>query len=81
MNVYTIFDCTSEEYTLPFYQKNDKCAVRAFLFQMNKPDFVNCRNEFKLFRIGSFDSDTGVLISSDPFEVSIVDSALGVKYE
>lgn len=81
MHIYTIFDSVSEEFTLPFYQKNDKSAVRAFLFQMNKPEFINCRHEFKIFRIGFFDSDKGVLNPCDPFEVSVVDTALEVKNE
>lgn len=63
-NVYAIFDEKAEIYGTPFFMHNDALAHRAFDDLRNDPGSTLYKHptEFKLYRIGSFSDDSGLLI-------------------
>ena len=67
MNAYTIYDKLAESYSLPFYQKNDKMALREFnraIPESDKDDYVLHRYVGLIF-----DSDTNKLNEVPTVEV------------
>lgn len=57
---------------------NDKTAIRNFSFAVNKPDSLlkSNSNDFSLWKLGEFDTDTGML---DPCKSELVDAASVIK--
>lgn len=64
MNIYTIRDQVAGFFMPPFCAENDNLAVRMWTVSMGD-NFVH-RADFSLHRLGSFDTDSGVLTASDP---------------
>lgn len=63
MNIYSVRDTAVGEFLLPWYFKNDAAAVRALGDSVNKPSednqFYQHPEHFQLYRIGSFDGESG----------------------
>ena len=61
--IYTILDTVSEEYSTPFYSKNDDTAKRDFYNVIDNPEtlYGSTPKDFKLYRVGSWDNETGLI--------------------
>lgn len=68
LNVYSIYDSAATAYTQPFFMHNDGLAVRAFQGNVNTTDSnINLNpDQFTLFQIGTYDDNSGELISITP---------------
>lgn len=67
ISVYSYRDCLVG-YGMPILRDNDAVATRAFKFDVNEDRsmFKSDPKDFQLFRIGEFDTDTGIIDSYDP---------------
>lgn len=66
MNVYAVRDVKST-YMSPILGSNDAQAMRSFRAGMRSvPDFEVAPTDFELYRIGEFDSDSGLLTPCVP---------------
>lgn len=63
MNIYTILDTKSKGYGLPFYAKNDATVIRTIKNSMisQQSEYSMNPEDFILFKIGTYDQDSGVL--------------------
>lgn len=66
-NVYSMRDELTG-YIQPTFEQSDAVAMRNFSFAINRPDTIIFANpkHFDLYRIGSFNTDTGEIISIAP---------------
>ena len=66
-NVYCMRDEMSG-YLTPTFEQNDNIAIRNFKFAINRPDTIIYANpkHFDLYKIGTFDTDTGIIEKCDP---------------
>ena len=66
VKVYAMRDLKSE-FMAPTYSTNDAVAMRNFESSIEQSHDVlfTHRNDFQLFRIGSFDTEKGILIPED----------------
>ena len=66
VNVYSMRDLKSE-FMAPTFSTNDAVAMRNFESAVEQSHDVlfTHRNDFQLFRIGSFDTEKGLLIPED----------------
>lgn len=69
-NVYSVYDSVSEEFGLPVLFKNDVQAYRSFKKEVLENDKVAFPSDYKLFRIGEFDDETGEIDGYFHVEVS-----------
>lgn len=80
MNLYTVKDSVAEEFGPLFQAKNDGVATRMFLelLKQTKQPF-----EYKLFMVGQFDHDTGLIdpVSPEPVVLSLVEEELIISKE
>lgn len=60
INLYSVFDCVGQEYGPPFLSKSDATAVRVYRQMMSREHVVG--TDYKLFRLGAFNSETGTII-------------------
>lgn len=63
--LYCIYDKIAGQYGSPTPQLNDSTAERWFLHIINKNEFAE-PTDFELFKIGSFETSSGTLISYTP---------------
>lgn len=68
VNVYSIRDTKIDRSNVPFYARNDQEAC-VILIRSGIPESIY--NDTKLFNLGSFDDDTGVLCVDDSHEVKL----------
>ena len=69
LNAYTVRDSKSDCYTRPFFCDNDGVARRfcADFFLSRAGDVYSLHpDDFSLYRVGSFDDNTGILVSAIP---------------
>lgn len=68
--VYSIHDTRVEEWSMPFFQPTDQHAIRSFTTAVNTDDKNNMLNvyprDFMLYKIGTFETDTGMLNPCNP---------------
>lgn len=64
LRIYSIFDLKAEEFSPPFFQKNDRLAMRTVTESAQGPTSMlqNYPDDFILYRLGDFDNETGVII-------------------
>lgn len=62
MMLYSIRDLKTG-FLPPFTDKNDETAIRGFVYALNKPGTLEYSNiqDYDLFKVGQFDSETGYL--------------------
>lgn len=67
-NFYCVFDKKAAVYCLPFTSQSDGTAMRDFHAAANDPSshVHKYPADFELFRLGSYDSDSGVIVASKP---------------
>lgn len=64
MNCYSIHDTVAEMFLPPFFARNDGQASRMMIGSLG--DSFTHRADFNLYRLGSFDDDSGQLTSETP---------------
>lgn len=63
MNAYSVFDAAVQAYGNPIFFQTDAAAQRIFLSEIRESHdslLSKSPKDFDLYRIGSFDTDTGV---------------------
>ncbi len=65
---YTIYDVKAEAYLLPFFQTKDGLAIRVVEEAVNdgKHQFCKYPEDYSLWRIGSYDEQSGTLVKDTP---------------
>lgn len=71
MNIYAVYDAAVGAYMNPFVAQRDAVAIRAFGDVVNQSGhpFHEHPADYHLFRLGSWDSQTGELVGSAPAPV------------
>lgn len=66
--IYSILDTKAGAFAPPFFVANDQVAIRSVLAARNDPNGLMGRfpDDFKLFCLGDFDDEVGVLSPSAP---------------
>lgn len=66
-NLYAVYDFKAECYGAPFLMQKDVLAQRAFGSLVNDPQSKvhQYPGDFKLYRIGTFDDTTGLVVSTE----------------
>lgn len=78
INVYSLKDEVDRSYGAPVLFSNDATAMRAFenAYHMQNSIYQTAPQDFTLYRIATFDLETGEMITKDHFRVcSCVDFA------
>ena len=70
LQVYSVFDEKAKAYMTPFFQQTNGMAQRAFSDAVNDRDHAFCRHpdDYFLFRVGSFNDETGEFETAVPPE-------------
>jgi len=64
--VYSIYDEKAEDFSPPFFQSNDRLAMRTIQESMKGNNMLGAYPEdFKLYCIGEFNSGTGKVVGLD----------------
>ena len=68
INVYSVYDLKARCYSTPFFQHNDGVALRSFIDLVNdtRSAIYAHAEDYTLNQIGTFNDDTGELISVKP---------------
>jgi len=68
VNVYAVFDSVAKIYLPPWVQANDGLACRSFVHAVNdrSNQLGQFPADFSLYRVGTFDDQTGVLEAEVP---------------
>jgi hypothetical protein len=66
--VFAIYDTKAKQYQEPFFARTVEVAIRSFKRAVNQQGtaFNEFPDDFILFQIGSWDSESAVLISTAP---------------
>lgn len=72
LGIYSMRDSVAGQYNTPTFEQSDFIAQRSFRYAINKNDFLgfNCK-DVDLFKLGEFDTETGIITPIDP--VKLVD--------
>lgn len=67
-NMYALLDLVAKTYTNPFHCHNDNEAKRLFMNWLGNPELPMYNNpqDFTLYHVGFYDTDSGVLESAEP---------------
>lgn len=77
LNVYTIYDCSVENYNVPFFAKTDAEAQRIVASSCQSGSLLlNYPEDFVLYRIGDFDTETGIIVHDAPLKLCDVRSLI-----
>lgn len=70
LEMFAVHDSAANAFIVPFALPTIEMAKRAFRQSANDPNHQFCINsgDYTMFRIGSFDTDTGTLHPVVPFE-------------
>lgn len=71
--IYSILDTITGNYANPFYQVNDASAERLFLQICKSPEHAGQSIDYKLFKLGTFNTLTGAI---DPIKPEFLRGAL-----
>lgn len=82
MRIYAVYDVKALAYAPPFFQATDGVAVRMLHELVNDSTSMVSRHpgDFKLYCIGTFDDQRGMLVGISPPE-HIVDASSLVRYQ
>lgn len=63
VNIYSLYDTKTMTYNKPFIEPSDTVAMRSLRMEVNRADPNNVLymfpEDYRLYRVGSFDTDTG----------------------
>ncbi|QXP08031.1 MAG: nonstructural protein [Arizlama microvirus] len=78
INVFAIFDKKAVSYLQPFYFPQKGQAIRAFEDSVNdnQSPFSKHPEDYALYKLGSYDDQTGVITSKQP---EFIEEALNLK--
>lgn len=66
VSMFSVRDLQSG-FNQPWIDKNDECAIRGFSYSMKSNDIMGFRpSDFQLFKVGTFDMETGAVDSCLP---------------
>lgn len=67
LNVYSVYDSQAKTYNTPFFMRQDGQALRAFMDLVNNPqtDVAKHPSDYILFRLASYDEETGYIESHE----------------
>ncbi len=76
-NLYCYYDDVACSFGHPFLEHNDKCAVRDFVVACKNisPTSIVRAEDFKLYKLGSYDEDTGIIVSTVSYVCSYNNSS------
>lgn len=66
MGLYAIYDSRAQDFGPVFMAVNDQVAQRQFSMMKIEPQF---RDEFEVFYLGSYNSETGIIVPNSPRKV------------
>lgn len=71
LELYVIYDATTNKYGIPMAQDNDATAMRAFAHEAMKPESLwnSHPQDFILYNVGTFYILTGEIIAHKPERV------------
>ena len=71
IEIYAIRDTASEGFARPFFFQSEAMAVRSFCAAMTGGDEAMASNpdDFTLYRIGSYNDESGIIEGHDPVRV------------
>jgi hypothetical protein len=71
--IYTIYDDKTGAYMTPFYLPTDEAAIRSFEISRDDPNHLFHHNphDFTLHTLGSFDDQTGEIVTHPPKHIPI----------
>lgn len=72
MNCYSIYDASAEYFLPPYFARTDAEAKRMFIGSLG--DSFQFRQDFNLFRLASFDQDTGIF-TAEPAPIIVIAGA------
>lgn len=81
MKVFSIFDKAANIFNNPFFAPTEVHATRSFAIEVNRNEqsaIAFAPQDFSLYRIGSFDDQTGNLIPETP---ALIIEAVKVRKE
>jgi len=72
-NLYSVYDLKAKSHCNPFVMDNDDCAIREFAIAANDTNSQIGRHPFDycLYRIASFDYDSGLVVSLQPESLGV----------
>lgn len=76
--IYTIYDAKAKIFNKPFHQHNEEVALRTArtLLDDHSSDIAKHPSDFILYRLGTYDDDTGSFSLNDQPEVITAFNAL-----
>lgn len=65
--MFTVYDSAARKFLQPFFADTVEVAIRMFRTLVGKPEhqFARYPEDYTLFHIGSFDADSGLVVSFD----------------
>ncbi len=70
MKIFSIRDQRAEAYNRPFFSLTRAMATREIQAGLEKdPQMIGFADDFAIFEIGEFDTDTGKIEPCDPYHV------------
>lgn len=71
MKIYSIFDAKAEAFMNPFFVQAEGVAIREFTNLANDPEHPvgKYREDYTLYRLGTWDERTGKIVTEEPFSV------------
>lgn len=73
--MYSIYDKVSKVYILPFYQSNERVAIRSFVSGMmdSTHQLSQHPHDFVLFHMGEFDDESGLTVQEKAGPIRVLD--------
>lgn len=67
LEMYSVFDSKAKAFTQPWYAANQFVALRHFVAAVNDPETMFYKHplDYTLYRVGSFNDESGVVVGSD----------------
>lgn len=67
MKIFSVYDCKSESYSLPFFESTTAAGIRSFAEACRDPNSMLWKHgaDYTLFEIGDFEQATGELVAYD----------------
>nr|QJB19493.1 MAG: nonstructural protein [Microvirus sp.] len=81
---YSVWDSKSRSFCNPFSAHNDQCAIRDFAYAASDPTTDICKypTDYTLFKIGSFDFESGALtVEETPVSLGLASSMINFDKE
>lgn len=76
--IFAVYDDKAQTYNSPLFLNTDGEALRALSDEVNNPESLIHKHpdDFRLYRLGSYDSDTGAITPEDPVRLGVASEYL-----